>query len=113
VLSEVAHHLMMLEASALFGWPSKVVQHLKQQPTAIQKLGNFRRAIEEVAQSAIRVATIPPGLLATAAAISQQFGLLSNDALIVAVMQANGLTHLASNDEDFDCVPGITRYAPH
>jgi predicted nucleic acid-binding protein len=30
----------------------------------------------------------------------------------VAVMQANGLTKLASNDADFDRVPGITRYAP-
>jgi predicted nucleic acid-binding protein len=32
--------------------------------------------------------------------------------LIVAAMQANGLTHLATNDADFDRVPGITRYAP-
>src|SRR6266849_2322707 len=46
-------------------------------------------------------------------ALSQQIGLLSNDALLVAVMQAHGLTKLASNDPDFDRVPGITRYAPH
>jgi predicted nucleic acid-binding protein len=32
--------------------------------------------------------------------------------LVVAMMQANGLTHLASHDSDFDRVPGITRYAP-
>jgi len=38
--------------------------------------------------------------------------LLSNDALIVAVMQANGLANLASNDADSDRVPGLTRYAP-
>jgi predicted nucleic acid-binding protein len=30
----------------------------------------------------------------------------------VALMRANGLTHLASNDADFDRVPGITRFAP-
>jgi predicted nucleic acid-binding protein len=48
----------------------------------------------------------------TAAGISQQTGLLSNDALIVAVMQANGLTRLASQDADFDRVPGFTRNAP-
>jgi predicted nucleic acid-binding protein len=30
----------------------------------------------------------------------------------VAVMQANRLTNLASNDADFDRVPGLTRYAP-
>ncbi|MGH7170092.1 MAG: PIN domain-containing protein [Gemmataceae bacterium] len=38
--------------------------------------------------------------------------MLHNDALIVAVMQANGLTNLASEDDDFDRVPGLTRYAP-
>jgi predicted nucleic acid-binding protein len=32
--------------------------------------------------------------------------------LIVAIMQANGLTKLASNDTNFDRVPGLTRYAP-
>ena len=31
---------------------------------------------------------------------------------IAAVMQGYGLTHLASNDTDFDRVLGITRYAP-
>jgi predicted nucleic acid-binding protein len=43
---------------------------------------------------------------------SQQFGLLTNDALTVAIMQANGLTRIASHDTDFDRVPGITRYSP-
>ena len=37
---------------------------------------------------------------------------MSNDALLIAVMQANRLTKLASNDPDFDRAPGITRYAP-
>ena len=31
---------------------------------------------------------------------------------IVAVMQSHGLVNLASNDADFDRVPGLTRYAP-
>ena len=31
---------------------------------------------------------------------------------VVAVMQAHGLTHLASNDADFDRVPWLTRYEP-
>jgi predicted nucleic acid-binding protein len=34
------------------------------------------------------------------------------DALVVAVMHAHGLTHLSSNDADFDLVPGLTRYTP-
>jgi predicted nucleic acid-binding protein len=55
---------------------------------------------------------VSPPLIVTAAAISQQTGLLSNDALFVAVMQANGGTRLATNDADFDRVPGLTRYGP-
>jgi predicted nucleic acid-binding protein len=112
VLSEAAHHLMTLEASGLFGWPSKVVQRLKQQPTNIQKLVTFRQAIEKALQLPIQVLSVPPNLVAVAAALSQQHGLLHNDALVVALMQAHALTNLASGDADFDRVSGITRYAP-
>jgi predicted nucleic acid-binding protein len=35
-----------------------------------------------------------------------------DDALVVAVMQAHGLAHLASHDADFDRVPWLTRYEP-
>jgi predicted nucleic acid-binding protein len=111
-LSAVAHHLMTLEASALFGWATKVVQRLKNQPTEIQKLGKFRSAVETVPQLGIQVLAIPPHLVASAAALSQQTGLLSNDALIVALMQHHGLTKLASGHADFDRVPTIARFAP-
>ena len=43
---------------------------------------------------------------------SRLHGLLTNDALIVAIMQDHGLTQLASNDADFDHVSGITRFGP-
>ena len=63
-------------------------------------------------RSKIQVLTIAPALLAAGAVLCRQVGLLTNDGLIVAVKQANGLTSLASNDADFDRVPGLTRYAP-
>ncbi len=44
--------------------------------------------------------------------LSRQMGLLSNNALIVAVMQTNGLSKLASSDQDFDRIPWLTRYEP-
>lgn len=103
---------MLLEAASLFGWSSKITSRLKQQPTQIQKLTNFRKSIETVLQINIQVLTIPPAWISTAANSSQLYSLFSNDALIVTIMQAHGLTSLASNDKDFDRVPGITRYAP-
>ena len=103
---------MTLEAAALFGWSSKVVDKLKQDPSAVGKLSRFRQAVAKVPQLNFRILTIPETLVEMAAAVSQQTGLLSNDALLVAVMQANGLTRLASHDADFDRVAGITRYGP-
>ena len=113
VVSEMAHRLMTLEAIKAFGWPAAgIAQRLRKNPAAVQKLTEFRRAIQEIPVFGIQVLTLPPDLLDAGAAISQSTGLLTNDALIVAMMQANGLTNLASNDADFDRVAGITRYAP-
>ncbi len=83
-----------------------------QHPSQVQTLTRFRQAIQEVPRYGIHVLTIPAQVIDGAAALSQQFGLLSNDALLVAIMQQHGLTNLASNDADFDRVPGLTRYAP-
>ena len=113
VLAEVAHQLMIIEASTLPGWTlGKVKQRLQQQPAMVQQLTRFRRAIETVLQSNLRVLTLAPASLVDAAILSQQYGLLTNDALSLAVMQAQGLTKIASADTDFDRVPSITRYAP-
>jgi predicted nucleic acid-binding protein len=89
-----------------------VTQRLRQQPTVIQSLSRFRVAVESIFNSRIQILIISDTLIASAAVLSQQIGLLSNDALVVAVMQANGLTKLASHDTDFDRAPGLTRYAP-
>jgi predicted nucleic acid-binding protein len=113
MLSEVAHRLMALEASKLLVRPQTgMACYLKRHPAEIQRLSGFRQAMEDFATSSLRILTISAPLIVTAAILSQQMGLLTNDALVVAIMQAHGLTKLASNDGDFDRVPGLTRYAP-
>jgi predicted nucleic acid-binding protein len=113
LVAEVAHKLMGIEASARFNWPaSGMANRLRRHPAEVRQLVRFRQGVEDIAQSRVQVFDITLPLLVSATAISQQIGLLINDALIVAVMQANGLTKLASNDADFDRVPGITRYSP-
>jgi predicted nucleic acid-binding protein len=113
VLSELSHRLMTIEAMSLLGWPAQGIgNRLRTNPAEVQKLSAFQRALDAVSQSKMRVLTIAPALLAAGAVLCRHVGLLTNDGLIVAVMQANGLTNLASNDADFDRVPGLTRYAP-
>ena len=113
LLGELAHRLMVIEASALPGWAGgKVLNRLKQQPGVVKQLTLFQAAVESVLQSKIQVLTIPAVLASTAATLSRQHGLLTTDAVILALMQAHGLANLASHDAHFDSVPGITRYAP-
>jgi predicted nucleic acid-binding protein len=113
VLTEMAHRIMTIEAMTAFTWPlAGIARRLRQHPTQVQQLAGFHRAVERTLQSRLQVLTIPGPLVAAGTGLSRQTGLLSNDALIVAVLQAHSLTKLASSDQDFDRVPGLTRYAP-
>jgi predicted nucleic acid-binding protein len=113
LLGEVAHKLMTVEANALFGWPfAGMANRLRRHPAEVQRLTAFRRAIEQISQSHVQVLSASVADLVSATILSQQTGLLINDALIVALMKASGLTRLASHDADFDRIVGITRYAP-
>jgi predicted nucleic acid-binding protein len=113
VMSDVAHRIMTMEAIGKFGWPVKgIAQRLKQHPAEVQTLLDFRQAVDSVPKLGIQVLAIPPQLISVATIASQKYGLLSGDALVVAIMQANGLSNLASHDADFDRVPGLLRFAP-
>lgn len=113
VLSEMAHRLMTIEACDRFGWPAQgIANHLRRHPAEVQQLVVPRRAIDEINAALVNGLPVLPAQVSRAADLSQQFGLLSADALIVVVMQDNGLTALASADSDFNRVPGISRYSP-
>ncbi len=113
VLSDVAHRLMALEALTLLGWSGPgITNRLRRHPGEIQRLTRFRQAVLEIPQFGVHVFSVTGTHIESATDISQKFGLLSGDALIIAIMQANGQSLLASHDADFDRVIGITRYAP-
>lgn len=113
VLTNAAHRLMTIEACDAFNWPiARIAQRLNQHHSRIPLLSNFRFAVEDVPNIGIQVVPVTVADVIKAAEISQTAELLSNDALIVAVMQRCGVVMLASHDSDFDRVAGLTRYAP-
>ena len=113
VASNVVHRLMTFEAVNRFGLPmAGVARRLLLHPDDVRQLTRFRQMVDEIPGFGIQVLPITMPLVSAAAAISQQHGLLSGDALVVAVMGEHGLVNLASHDADFDRVPGMTRYAP-
>ena len=104
---------MTFEAHTMFGWPfAGIGNRLRTHPLEVKKLSAFRVAVEEILQSNVSSLTTTPADMSKAVTLAQQFGLLANDAILVAMMQANGLTKVASSDADLDRVPGISRYAP-
>lgn len=113
VLADVTHRLMVVEVCQTLGWPHKgAVPHLRRLRNEVKKLSRYRQALDEVAMAGIRVLDISGIHVSHAADVSRQYGLLSSDALIVAVMQDHGLTQLCSHDADFDTVQGLSRYGP-
>lgn len=113
VVAEMAHRLMTIEAAILLSQPlTGMANWLRRHPGEIQRLTRHRRAIDELAAIPLTILPVNGSLVSRAADLGIQFGLLTNDSLIVAVMHDNGLSTLASLDADFDRVPGIARHSP-
>jgi predicted nucleic acid-binding protein len=113
VLGDVVHRVMTQEAATLFSRTmTGIANWLKQHPAEVQRLSRHRLAVDDVSLIGIQVLPVSGSLVSLAADISRQFGLLTDDALVVSVMRHHGLTLIASHDADFDRVPGLTRYAP-
>jgi predicted nucleic acid-binding protein len=113
VFHDVAHRLMTLEACQTFGWPfAGIGQRLRRHPAEIQQLRIFREALDKIVRLGLRIVPVTAQHVLLAGDLSRRHGLLAGDALIVAVMQSQNVTNLATNDADFDRVPGIARYAP-
>jgi predicted nucleic acid-binding protein len=88
VLNDVAHRLMTYEAANTFGWPMQgIAYRLQQHPVELKTLTRFRQAVEEVPNFGVQVLAVNLAHVLSAAALSQQSGLLSGDALVAAVMQ--------------------------
>jgi predicted nucleic acid-binding protein len=113
VASDLAHRIMTVEAITVLGWQiTGIAQRLKRQHAEIAQLVRFRQSVDEIPRLGIQVVPVTHAMVSAAAGVSQQFELLSGDALIVVAMQQLHLDNLASNDADFDRVPWLNRYAP-
>jgi len=113
ILSEAVHKVMLTEAEAKFGRNRAGLVHwLQGHRYRISELSQFLQAAASLAGMVLFLLPADAVLLAEAATLSAQLGLLTNDATIVALMRRHGLSNLASNDDDFDGVPNLTVWKP-
>jgi predicted nucleic acid-binding protein len=113
ILSSVVHRVMTLEAADIFQRSMQgIASWLKRHPAEIQRLSRHKQMVDDLTLIGIQVLPVPGSQVSLPADLSRQFGLLTDDALVVSVMRYHGLRALASHDADFDRVPGLSRYAP-
>lgn len=113
ILSSVVHRVMTLEAAAVFQRSMQaIVGWLKRHPAEIQQLTRHKQIVDDLSLIGVQVLPVSAPQVSLAADLSIQFGILTEDALLVSLMQHHGLQALASHDADFDRVPGLTRYTP-
>ncbi len=113
VVSDVAHRLMTIDAMITFGWPvAGIASRIRRNRQQISQLTLHQNAVAAVERAGFATVPLEFDHVKAAANISRNYHLLSGDARIVAIMQAHGLTQLASHDSDFDAVPWLTRFSP-
>ena len=112
-LSDVIHKVMISEAAQIAGRDrAGMVGYLGKHPEIISRLVEYPKAMERLSVVPMNILPADEQLLRDASAIAVKHGLLTNDAMIVALMQRHQLTNLVTNDDDFDGVPGLSVWKP-
>jgi predicted nucleic acid-binding protein len=113
VLSDTIHKVMISEAAQLTGRDrAGMVGYLGRHPEVVSRLVEYVNAMDRLRAVPMSILTVDDELLHYAARVAVRHGLLTNDAMIVALMERNRLTDLVTNDDDFDRVPLLTVWKP-
>jgi len=112
-VADALYKTMVIEATRRFV-PSgaKSLSFLQNHPEVISQLSHYPAAVEALANLPLQLLPVDWDILRASVQISVQDQLLTNDAMIVALMRRHGLTHLVTNDDDFDHIPGLRIWKP-
>jgi predicted nucleic acid-binding protein len=111
-INEVTHRLMLAEALATGVIRRARAQDLRGKTEAIRRLGQYWAHVDKIFNLNILILKSDEHRLHRAHAMRSRHGLLTNDSLILAVMNEYGIGCLATRDGDFDHVAQLTVYKP-
>lgn len=114
VVQEVTHRMMIVEAATIL--PDikirDLVKYLKAHPDIIKKLVIHQSIPEKIASFNLEMVSPDINTIKRSQQMKRQYGFLSNDALILQIMEDIKINNLASNDSDFEKVSFVTLYKP-
>ena len=113
VVAEAIHKVMLAEAIQHHKLDHRGLAHrLQRQRELIAGLSEHRKVPTLMKALPLHVEPVTLDILERAANITTQHRLLTNDAVTIAVMEKLGLSHLVTNDDNFDSVPGLSIWKP-
>ena len=112
VVNEVCHRIMVLEATAagIISRPSAVL--LRRKREQIKTLRQYWPLTAKIFDLNLAIVPLDETRVRRAAEIRTDYGLLTNDSMLLAAAQACGVTTIASHDSDFEQVKSLTVYRP-
>lgn len=112
-LAEATHKVMLAEIVRQHGVaPQGLIARLKKHPELLEHLTEHQQVVPLAQTLQITITPITFELLQRGAELSPQQRLLTNDALTLAVLEKLGISHLVTNDDDFDSIAGLRIYKP-
>jgi len=113
ILLEVLHRLMMIEAvTRKLVTSGNVAKKLRKRPDVLKQLADYQTQTETILEMGIEVTGLTADALKISHPYRQRDGLLVNDSLTAAVMEAEGISDIASGDLDFISVEELRVYSP-
>lgn len=113
VLNDALHKVMCSEAQARFAQPrAGLVRWLKDHSEKVRELTQSGTVLTLIGALPIHILQPDLQTLSEAQQLSRRHGLLAGDAAILALMNEHRVVHIATNDDDFDRVPGLTAWKP-
>jgi predicted nucleic acid-binding protein len=113
MVAELMHTLMLIEAREN-GWinrpnPARV---LSEKPELIQRLTNYEKQMRQFLGIGLRLESVVTVDLIEALSIQREFGLLTNDSLLVAIARRLNCDSIVTADSAFQKLKGFMVYAP-
>jgi predicted nucleic acid-binding protein len=113
VINNATHRFMLMEVHARGLISKPKPSDLKGNCRVIRQLTDYWEKTVRLLNLNLLLIGLDEPMIRAAEPERQSGCLLTNDSMIVACMRSWGIGALATNDTDFERVPGITVYKPH
>lgn len=113
ILAETVHRLIVAEAiERKLVTARNPVKQLRERPNVVRQLHKHAESVHKIRAMNIEIVPLTVSAIAASADVRTRYGLLTNDSILVAVIEDRGMQRLATLDQDFERVEWLLVYKP-